>query len=172
MTVRGCFAETTTPTLLLRWKRRQPVTACVAAAECDTVAAARLRVTVLRTAGRGAVAAARGAAVVVFFAAVVFSAVVFAAVDFAAVTFLVVFSAIRRSLSLLQHGQRTRDTAAGGGQPAIVLQLAGRQLEAEVEELFLRAPELVGELGVRQPPHFLQLHCRPLPGPLGIRTSF
>src|SRR5213594_622257 len=180
MTVRGCFAETTTPTLLLRWKRRQPVTACVAAAACDTVAAARLRVTVLRTTERGAVAvaAARGAAaVLVFFAAAVFfTAVVFAAVaaladvDFFAV-FSAFFSAIRRSLSLLQHGQRTRDAAARGGQPAIVLQLAGRQLEAEVEELFLRALELVGELGVRQPPHFLQLHCRPLPGPLGIRTS-
>ena len=91
------------------------MTACVAAALCDTVAAARLRVTVLRTAGRGAVAvaAARGAAAVVFLAAVVFfAAVVFAAVDFAAVTFLFCFSGIRGSLSLLQHGQRTRELTA------------------------------------------------------------
>src|SRR5207249_10857436 len=107
----------TTPTFVLRRKRRQPVTACVAAALCDTVAAARLRVTVLRTAGRGAVAvaAARGAAAVVFLAAVVFfAAVVFVAVAVLAdVDFFAVFSAFfsairRRSLSLLQHGQRTR----------------------------------------------------------------
>src|SRR5438552_2770014 len=81
--------------------------------------AARLRVTVLRTAGRGAVAvaAARGAAVVFLAAVVCLAAVVFVAVDFAAVVFLLVFSAIRRSLSFLQHGQRARDAAAGGGQP-------------------------------------------------------
>src|SRR5687768_12918469 len=143
MTVRACFAETTTPTLVLRWNRRQPVTACVAATLCDTVAAARLRVTVLRTAGRGAVAvaaAARGAAGVVFFVAVVFFAAVFVAVaaladvDFFAV-FSAFFSAIRRSLSLLQHSQRARDPSAGRGQPPIVLQLARRELEAEVEQL-------------------------------------
>src|SRR6266849_1586434 len=174
ITVRGCFAETTTPTFVLRWKRRQPVTACVAAAPCDTVAAARLRVTVLRTAGRGAVAvaAARGAAAVVFFAAALFfAAVVFVAVDFAAVVFLSCFSGIRGSLSLRHHREGARDAAARGRQPAVVLQLARRQLEAEVEELLFRALQLVSELGVRQPPHVLQLHCRPLPGPLATRTS-
>ena len=148
----------------VRW--RQPVTACVAVAECDTVAAARFRVTVFRTAGRAAAAgtavataAARGAAAVVFFAAVFFfAATVFVAVDFAAVVFFVVFSASRRSLSILHHSQCARDAPAGGGQPAIVLELARRQLEAEVEELLFGALQLVGELLIRQPPHVLQLH--------------
>jgi len=119
ITVRACFADTTTPTLVFRRKRRQPVTDWVAAAVWDTVAAARLRVTtVLRTAARGAavaVAVARGAAAVVFFtAAVFFTAVVFVAVAFAAVVFFVVFSAIRRSLSLLHHRECARDAPAGG----------------------------------------------------------
>src|SRR5207249_7726806 len=97
ITVRGCFAETTTPTFVLRRKRRQPVTACVAAALCDTVAAARLRVTVLRTAGRGAVAvaAALGAAARVFLAAVVFlgAVVVVRVAVFGGVRFFGVLSA-------------------------------------------------------------------------------
>ena len=105
------------------------------------------------------------------FGLVVFVAVaVLADVDFFAV-FSAFFSAIRRPLSFLQHGQRARDTPAGSGQPPIVLQLARRQLEAEVEELLFRALQLVSELRVRQPPHVLQLHCRPLPAPLVTRTS-
>ena len=111
-------------------------------------------------------------AAVVFLAAVVFfAAVVFVAVAFAAVVFLFCFSGIRGSLSLLHHRECARDAPAGGGQPAVVLQLARRKLEAEVEELLFRALQLVSELGVRQPPHVFQLHCRPLPGPLVTRTS-
>src|SRR5690349_3337992 len=167
------FADTTTPTFVLRRKRRQPVPALSPAGLCATVAAVRLRtlVVVLRAAAvavtafvaTGASATAAFAAVV-FFAAVAFAAVVFfAAVAFVAVVFFVVFSAIGLLAPLRLHREQARHLAPRDRQRAIVLQLARRQLEAKVEELFLRALELVRELVIRQPPHVLQLHLSHLP---------
>src|SRR2546423_703153 len=168
MTVFACFADTTTPTFVLRRKRRHPV-AAPAAGLCETVAAVRLRTlaVVLRAEATACVttvaaAAAAPRAAVVFFtaaASVLFRAVVFfAAVVFspsfadaraAVVFFVVVFSAIRRPclcclrLTLGLHGTKARHLLTRDREGAVVLQLARGELEPKVEDLFLRGLQLV-----------------------------
>src|SRR5260221_13104618 len=159
----------------------------------------RARFTATGAAGRAAAGFGAAAPVVflgaaafavVFFSAVALVGVVFfsaagafsalAAAGFATVFFSVVvaffavvfFSAIRRlSLSFVHHGQYARDALPHGRQAAIVLELASGQLEPEVEELLLRVLELAIELGIRQPPHVLQLHCSRPPPSHEPRTS-
>src|SRR5437879_13109446 len=116
MTVFACFADTTTPTFVLRRKRRHPV-AAPAAGLCETVAAVRLRTlaVVLRAEATAcvttvAVAAAAPRAAVVFFtgaASVLLRAVVFsspradaraAVVFFAAVVFSPSFADARAAV--------------------------------------------------------------------------
>src|SRR5688572_21860074 len=180
MTVFAIFAETTMPTFVRR---------CVfgAVPRADSPAAgAALRRTVVRfeTVFSGAavffsaagaalrVAAARVTvlrvplAAVVFFVTVPFGSTVslFLAVVFRVV--VVFFSAIRGPFgrcALLHDGQHPGDAAAGRRHLPVVLQLARGELEAHVEQLFLRRLELVLELGIRQPPHVLQLHLHHLP---------
>src|SRR5688572_10652860 len=180
MTVFAIFAETTMPTFVRR---------CVfgAVPRTDSPAAgAALRRTVVRfeTVFSGAagffsaagaalrVAAARVTvlrvplAAVVFFVTVPFGSTVslFFAVVFRVV--VVFFSAIRGPFgrcALLHDGQHPGDAAAGRRHLPVVLQLTRGELEAHVEQLFLRRLELVLELGIRQPPHVLQLHLHHLP---------
>src|SRR5258708_46827 len=163
VTVCGCFAETTRPTRVRRRDRRH---------ECAGASWAEPWATDARRRGRarftGATAARSADFAAVFFSAAgAFSAV--AVVFFFAVVF---FSAIRRlSLSFVHHREHAGNALPRGRKAPIVLQLARRQLEPEVEQLLLRALELIRELRVRQPPHVLQLHCSHLPRPRGLGTS-
>src|SRR5437868_386655 len=149
VTVFARFADTTTPTFVLRRKRRQPVPAPSPAGRCATVAAVRLRTVVALRAATvaatdfDATVAATAFTAVVFLAAVVFVAVVF----LLAVVFFVVFSAIRLRLAPLRlHREQARHLAPRDRQRAVVLQLARGQLESKVEELFLRRLHFVREL--------------------------
>src|SRR5260221_1473738 len=199
VTVWACLAEVTRPTRVRRCERRHE--GAGASADDPTAAlgarrSGRARLTAIGAAGRTAAAGFGAAAPVVFlgaaaFAVVFFSATGLGAVVFAAVVFLaaagfatdflsavvaffavVFFSAIRRlSLSFVHHGQYARDALPHGREAAIVLELASRQLEPEVEELLLRVLELAIELGIRQPPHVLQLHCSRPPPSHEPRTS-
>src|SRR5437762_3126033 len=195
VTVCACFAELTTPTRMRRRDRRHE---WAGASWADPWAdgarrSGRARLMAVPaaafTAGFGAAAPVvfRDAVpfVTVFFSAAVvvllFSAAgALATADFvtvffsAAVVFFaaVFFSAIRRlSLSFVHHRQHAGNARPRGRQAAIVLQLARRQLEPEVEQLLLRVLELIRELGVRQPPHVLQLHCSHPPHPRGSGIS-
>src|SRR5919109_1457585 len=174
MTVLAIFAETTTPTLVLRRSRRQ-----VKASGAPVAGAAvRLRATVRLAIGRAATAAfagafgARAAAAAVFGAALVArdrASAGFAAVFFSAVfAVFSVFSAILWSGlrlargALPAHGEQPRDLPPRLRQRSEVLELARGELELGVHELFLSGAQLVGELLVRQPPHVLH----PPPPPL------
>src|SRR5438270_6809040 len=154
MIVLAIFAETTTPTLVLRRSRRQ-VNCSFSPATAGT-GATRLRATVRLPTGRAATAAFAGAfaaaeagafaaAVRVFAGAFARVVVVFAAL------FLSVFSAIGLTLSrsLAHHREQARDLAPRLRHRAEVLELARGELELRVEELFARAPQLIGDLVIR-----------------------
>src|SRR5207237_10747853 len=173
MIVLAIFAETTTPTLVLRRSRRQ-VNCSFSPAAAGT-GAARLRATVRLPTGRaataafaGALAAAAGAfpaaagafaaAARVFAGALARVVVVFVAVFFS------VFSAtgVTLSRSLADHREEASDLAPRLRHGAEVLELARGELELRIEELFARAAQLVRDLVVRQPPHVLHPPQPPL----------
>src|SRR5437899_7664621 len=174
MIVLAIFAETTTPTLVLRRSRRQ-VNCSFSPAAAGT-GAARLRATVRLPTGRaataafaGAFAAAAGAfaAAAGAFAAAVARAfagafarvvVVFVAVFFS------VFSAtgVTLSRSLAHHREKASDLAPRLRHGAEVLELARGELELRIEKLFTCAAQLVRDLVVRQPPHVLHPPQPPL----------
>src|SRR5260221_3388141 len=191
VTVCGCLAELTRPVRVRRGDRRHEYrwpSACAAAAGARRSGRARLIATGAAAFGAAAATALLlfagasplppRAAVVFFTAAVVFFATVFfsaaGAFSVAVVFFAVVFlSAIRRlSLSFVHHREHAGNALSRRGHAAVVLELARRQLEPEVEQLLLGALELIRELRVRQPPHVLQLHCSHPPCLRGSGTSF
>src|SRR6266566_2300724 len=152
MIVLAIFAETTTPTLVLRRSRRQ--VNCSFSPAATGTGAARLRATVRLPTGRAATAAFAGAfaaAARVFAGALARVVVVFVAVFFS------VFSAtgVTLSRSLAHHREKPSDLAPRLRHGAEVLELARGELELRVEKLFTRAAQLVSDLVVRQPPHVL-----------------
>src|SRR6267143_3326857 len=168
MIVLAIFAETTTPTFVLRRSRRH-VNCSFSPATAGT-GATRLRATVRFPTGRAAIAAFAGAfagafaaaaRVVAAFAGAFARVVVFAVVFFSVFS---VFSAIRLTLgrSLSHHGEEARDLSPRLRHRAEVLELARGELELRVEELLARAAQLVRDLVIRQPPHVLH----PPPPPL------
>src|SRR2546423_4717541 len=174
MIVLAIFADTTTPTFVLRRRRRQ--VNCPFSPATAGTGATRLRATVRLPTGRAATAAFAGAfaaaeagafaaAAGAFAAAVRVFAGAFArvVVVFAAL-FLSVFSAIGLTLSrsLAHHREQARDLAPRLRHRAEVLELARGELELRVEELFARAAQLIGDLVIRQPPHVLHPHPPPL----------
>src|SRR5438270_8111079 len=163
MIVLAIFAETTTPTLVLRRSRRQ-VNCSFSPATAGT-GATRLRATVRLPTGRAATAAFAGAfaaaeagafaaAVRVFAGAFARVVVVFAAL------FLSVFSAIGLTLSrsLAHHRAQPRDLPPPLPHPAVVLELARGELGLPVEELFACAVQLISQLVIRQPRRVLHPH--------------
>src|SRR5258707_2410163 len=197
VTVCGCFAELTRPIRVRRRDRRHEYSwpsACAAAAGARRSGRRGLIATGGQAFGAAAATALLlfagasplppRAAVVFFTAAVVFFATVF----FTVASFVraaaalpppreppstAFFSAIRRlSLSFVHHREHAGHALPRRGHAAVVLELARRQLEPEVEQLLLGALELIRELRVRQPPHVLQLHCSHPPCLRGSGTSF
>src|SRR5438552_14478975 len=161
MTVFAIFAETTTPTLVLRRSRRQVKASGAPAAGT----AVRFLATVRRPIGRAATAALAGALIA---RAATFGGAFVARPALAGVFFSVfsVFSAIRRLRlafpTLAPHRQQPGDLPARLRQRSEVLELARGELELRVHQLFLRRAQLIRELLVRQPPHVLH----PPPPPL------
>src|SRR6185437_60257 len=163
MIVFDIFAETTTPTFVLRRKRRQ--VNCSFSPGAVAAGATRLRATVRFPTGRATTAAFAGAFAGAFAAveaarveaalAGAFSRVVAALV----VVFfsLSVFSAIGLRLlgTFAHHREEARDLSSRLRHGAEVLQLARREPELRVEELLTRAAQLVSDLVIRQPPHVL-----------------
>src|SRR5947207_3607750 len=159
MIVLAIFAETTTPTLVFRRRRRQ-VNCSFSPAATDT-GAARLRATVRLPTGRaataafaGAFAAAAGAfaaAARVFAGALARVVVVFVAVFFS------VFSAtgVTLSRSLAPHREEPSDLAPRLRHGAEVLELARSEPELRVEEVLTRTAQLIRDLVVSQSPHVL-----------------
>src|SRR5256885_11921375 len=158
MIVLAIFAETTTPTLVLRRSRRQ-VNCSFSPAAAGT-GAARLRATVRLPTGRAATAAFAGAfaaAAGAFAAARVFAGALARVVVVFVAVFFSVFSAtgVTLSRSLAHHRKEASDLAPRLRHGAEVLELARGELELRVEKLFTRAAQLVSDLVVRQPPHVL-----------------
>src|SRR5947209_10460592 len=161
MIVFAILAETTTPTLVLRRRRRQ--VHCSTAPGVTAAGAVRFRATVRFATGRAATAAFAGAFTARVAAGAAFVAV-FARGEAFAVSFggrgaepPDFFSAIGFTLTraLAHHREEARDLPARLRQGAEVLELPGVELELRVEELFARAPQLVRDLVVRQPPPVL-----------------
>jgi hypothetical protein len=136
------FAETTTPTFVLRRSFRH--VNCSFSPTAVATGATRLRATVRFPTGRAATAAFAGAFAVAAarveaaFAGAFARVVVFAAVFFSVFS---VFSAIGLTLSrsFAHHGEEAGDLSSRVREGAEVLQLSGGELELRVEELLARA---------------------------------
>src|SRR5438094_9148105 len=155
MIVLAIFAETTTPTLVLRRSRRQ-VNCSFSPAAAGT-GAARLRATVRLPTGRAATAAFAGAfaaAAGAFAAARVFAGALARVVVVFVAVFFSVFSAtgVTLSRSLAHHREEASDLAPRLRLGADVLELAGGELELRIDKLCTCAAQLVRELVVRHPP--------------------
>src|SRR5437588_4767819 len=164
MTVFAIFAETTTPTLVLRRSRRQ----VKASGAPPAGTAVRFLATVRRPIGRAAPAALAGALIAraATFGGAFVARPALAGVFFSVFSVFSVFSAIRRLRlafpTLAPHRQQPGDLPARLRQRSEVLELARGELELRVHQLFLRRAQLIRELLVRQPPHVLH----PPPPPL------
>src|SRR5256712_4435180 len=166
MIVFAIFAETTTPTFVLRRSRRH--VNCSFSPTAAGTGATRLRATVRLPTGRAATAALAGALAGAFAGAAARVAAAFAGafarVAAFAVVFFSVFSAIRLTLnrSLAHHREQAGDLSACVRHRAEGLELPPGELELPIAELFPRAAPLVRDLFIRQPPHVLHPPLPPL----------
>src|SRR5437870_13245786 len=147
MIVFAIFAETTTPTFVLRRSRRHVNCSFSPTAAC--AGATRLRATVRFPTGRAATAAFAGGFAGAFAGAFAAEAAragaafagAFARVVVLAAVFFSVFSAIGLTLtgSLAHHREQAGDLSPRVRHGSGVLQLAGGELELRVEDVLRRA---------------------------------
>src|SRR5439155_20693730 len=145
MTVFGVRSAMTLPMRLLRRVRCCGRPDGLAAAAAFAARAARTLA--------GAAGFARGVAA--FAAAVRVVRVVFGAV------FLAGTLSLRRERTFVLQRQDASDLSTGALDRAVILQLPGRQLEPEIEQLFPRRVQLRRQLAVIQPAQFRGPHRSP-----------